>query len=347
MRTVVPRKCSLASTLVVFLCAAMFFVTPQCGHSQLLQGTLNGYVADSNQAAVVGAPLTVQNESTGLNRDAVTNSQGDYSFVTLVPGIYTLTVKAPGFQSYIKKGIVVNANEITRSDIALTIGNVTQTVTVSAQAAVLQTDRSDVVTDLPANSLSNLPLPLSRNYQQLVAVVVPGISTPSSGQSFGANAVRAVALTVNGANTYTNSYRVDGTSSTNFNSPANPMYSPALDDIGNVNVVTNSFDAEQGTAGGVAVNITTKSGANAIHGSLFEFHTDRALQGYQWGASSARPKAEYINNQFGGTFGGPIKKDKLFYFVSFQGTYLESTEFRPTGLHQVRQSAWSGVSTRY
>ena len=322
MRTVVPRKCSLASTLVVFLSAAMFFVTPQCGHSQLLQGTLNGYVADSNQAAVVGAPLTVQNESTGLSRDAVTNSQGDYSFVTLVPGTYTLTVKAPGFQSYIKKGIVVNANEITRSDITLTIGNVTQTVTVSAQAAVLQTDRSDVVTDLPANSLSNLPLPLNRNYQQLVAVVVPGISTPTSGQSFGANAVRAVALTVNGANTYTNSYRVDGTSSTNFNSPANPMYSPALDDIGNVNVVTNSFDAEQGTAGGVAVNITTKSGANAIHGSLFEFHTDRALQGYQWGASSARPKAEYINNQFGGTFGGPIKKDKLFYFVSFQGTYV-------------------------
>ena len=100
------------------------------------------------------------------------------------------------------------------------------------------------------------------------------------------------------------------------------MYMPALDDIDNVNVVTNAYDAEQGVAGGMAVNITTKSGTNSIHGSLFEFHTDRDLQGYQWGANRALGKPEYINNQFGGTVGGPIKKDKLFYYVSYQGTYV-------------------------
>jgi hypothetical protein len=304
------------------LVSAVVFLNPYLGSGQLLQGTLNGFVTDPSQAAVVGATVTVTNEATNFNRSGVTNAQGAFSFVTLEPGNYTLVVKAPGFEGYTKNGILVNANEVTRSDLSLTVGQVSQNVTVSAQASVLQTDRADVRSDLSAKSLTNLPIPLGRNYQQILAVVVPGVSTPQSGQSFGANAVRAVALTVNGVNIATNSYRVDGTSSTNFNSTGNPMYSPALDAIENVNVVTNSYDAEQGLAGGVAVNITTKSGANAIHGSLFEFHTDRVFQAYQWGANGALSKPEYINNQFGGTVGGPIKKNKLFYFLSFQGTYV-------------------------
>jgi Carboxypeptidase regulatory-like domain/TonB dependent receptor len=318
---VVTRRCGL-TTVSALLFIATIFVALQPGLGQLVQGTLNGYVTDPNQAAVVGATITVTNQATTFSRDTVTNSQGGFTFVTLEPGTYTLTVKVPGFASYTKNGIVVNANEITRSDLTLSVGQVSQNVTVSAQASVLQVDRADVRTDLTAKTLSNLPIPLGRNYQQILAVVMPGISTPQSGQSFGANAARAVALTVNGISIGSNSYRVDGTSSTNYNSIGNPMYTPALDAIENVNVVTNSYDAEQGLAGGLAVNITTKSGTNAIHGSLFEFHTDRAFQTYQWNANGALPKPEYINNQFGGTVGGPIKKDKLFYFVSYQGTYL-------------------------
>jgi hypothetical protein len=306
--------------LALFLAVVSLVLLPAFG--QLLQGTLDGYVTDPNQAAIVGATVTVTNQATNFSRESVTNSQGGFTFVTLEPGTYTLVVKATGFESYTKTGIVVNANEVTRSDLTLSVGQVSQNVTVSAQASVLQTDRADVRSDLSAKSLTNLPIPLGRNYQQVLAVVVPGVSTPQSGQSFGANAVRAVALTVNGVNIATNSYRVDGTSSTNFNSTGNPMYSPALDAIDNVNVVTNSYDAEQGLAGGVAVNITTRSGTNSIHGSLFEFHTDRAFQAYQWGANGALPKPEYINNQFGGTVGGPIKKNKLFYFLSYQGTYV-------------------------
>jgi hypothetical protein len=290
--------------------------------SQLLQGTLDGYVTDSNQAAVVGAGIKIQNEATDFTRSGITNSQGEFSLVTLPPGTYTVTVSAAGFEGYIKTGVVINANEITRSDVTLSVGRVNQSVTVSAQATVLQADRADVRSDLTAQALKNLPLPLGRNFQQIMAVVVPGISTPQTGGSFGANAARAVGFTVNGVSSVTNAYRVDGTSSTNYNSPGSPMYSPALDAIENVNVVTNSFDAEQGIAGGVAVNITTKTGTNSLHGSLFEFHSDRDFQAYAWNANGANPKPEYINNQFGGTIGGPIKKDKLFYFVSFQGTYI-------------------------
>jgi Carboxypeptidase regulatory-like domain len=291
------------------------------GFAQLLQGTLNGFVSDSSGAGVANATVTIKNEANGLTRKGITNAQGEYSLVTLQPGVYTITVAASGFQGYVKTGVAVNANEDTRSDIPLTVGAVNETVTVSATAATLQTDRADVRNDLSAQTLKDLPIPLGRNFQQTMAVVVPGISTPQSSGSFGANANRSVSFTVNGVSGTINAYRVDGTSSTNYNTTGVPMYSPTLDAIENVNAVTSSFDAEQGVAGGLAVNITTKSGTNSIHGSLFEFHTDRNLQAYTWGANAALGKPEYINNQFGGTIGGPIHKDKLFYFVSYQGTY--------------------------
>jgi hypothetical protein len=318
---VARRRRSLSTAFAVFFIAAMF-VASQRGLGQLLQGTLNGYVTDTNQAAVVGATISVKNEATNFSRDSVTNSQGEFTLVTLEPGNYTLTVKAPGFALYTKSGIVVNANEATRSDVTLSVGQVSQSVSVSAQAAVLQTDRADVSDELTPQTLSNLPLPLSRNYEDIISVAVPGVSSPQSAHSFGANGSRAVSLMVNGAGINADSYRIDGTSSVNYNSPGMPMYTPALDSIGDVNVVTNSFDAEQGLAGGIGVNVTIKTGTNAIHGSLFEFHSNRDLQAYQWGANPAMPKPGYVNNQFGGTVGGPIKKDKLFYFVSFQGTYV-------------------------
>ena len=277
----------------------------QRGHAQLLQGTMSGNVTDQSQAIVVGAAITAKNESTNISRSTVTNSQGEYTFPSLDPGTYTLRVTASGFETFVKTGIVLNANEITRSDIVMSVGQVSQTVSVSAQAVTFQADRADVVTDLPSKNLSNLPLPLGNDFQQQIAVVVPGVALPQSGQSFGANANRAVAITVSGVGAAANTIRIDGTSVNNFNSNSGMMYGPALQDIENVNVVTNSQDAEQGTAGGVAINITTKSGTNDVHGSLFEFHSDRGLQAYQWGANGALPKGEYIFNQFGGTIGGP------------------------------------------
>ena len=321
MRQVVNRHYPQAISVTVWLIVTFIALVPQLGRAQLLQGTINGYVTDPSQAIVVGATVTAKNESTNISRSTVTNSQGEFTFPTLAPGTYTLTVKRSGFQTFVKAGVALNANEITRSDIVMSVGQVSETVSVSAEALSLQADRSDVVTDLPSQNLANLPLPLGNNFQQQIAVVVPGVSLPASGQSFGANPNRSVSITVNGVDAASNTVRVDGTSVNNFNSNSGVMYGPALHDIANVNVVTNSQDAEQGSAGGAAVNVTTKSGTNDVHGSLFEFHTDRSLQGYQWGANGAQPKGEYIYNQFGGTIGGPIKKDKLFYFASFQGTY--------------------------
>jgi Carboxypeptidase regulatory-like domain len=315
------QRCSVVAVFSVLFAAAIL-VIPQRGLAQLLQGTIDGNITDSSQAVVSSATVSAKNEGTGFVRDSQTNAEGAYVLSSLPPGNYTLTVKAAGFESYVKTGIVVAANETTRSDIALTVGQVSESITVAAQASTLQTDRADVHTDLNTHLLNGLPMALGRNFQQILAVITPGVSPPQSGQSFGANAARLVGYSVNGASSVTNSTRIDGTSSTNFNSPMAPMYSPALEAIDTVNVVTGSYDAEQGIAGGAAVNITTKSGTNSLHGSLFEYDSDRNLQAYSWGVHGGLPKPEYINNQFGGTIGGPIKKDKLFYLLSYQGTYV-------------------------
>jgi hypothetical protein len=304
------------------LLAVLALLYPDQALAQLLQGTIDGNVTDSSQAVVAGASVVAVNQQTNFTRQTQTNVAGGYLLPTLTPGTYTITVKSSGFQSYSRTGVAVTANNVTRVDVMLTVGPVNESVTVSAQAGTLQTDRSDVRTDLGSQPLNNLPVPLGRNYAMLLPVVVPGVSTPSSGNSFGANPSRAVGFSVNGGSTITNNTRIDGTNSSNYNATDKPLYTPALEAIETVNVVTNSFDAEQGMAGGAAINLQMKSGSNRIHGSLFEDHSDQHLKAYAWVADRTQPKPKYVNNQYGGTIGGPIKKDKLFYFVSLEGTAL-------------------------
>jgi hypothetical protein len=307
------------NALAIFFAFAL--LTPQAANAQLLQGTLNGNVTDSTDAAVAGAAVTAQNQAAGITREAVTNSAGQYTLATLPPGTYIVTVKASGFQTYNQTGVIVNGNEVVRADVKLVLGRVDESVTVSAQTANLQTDRADVRTDISTHTLNNLPTPLGRNYQMTLSVVVPGISTPTSGGSFAANPSRAVNLGVNGTSGWGNDTRIDGTSSYNYNGTF-PLYTPALEAIQTVNVVTSSFDAEQGLAGGAVIDLATKTGSNDIHGSAFAYHSDQHLQAYAWAADRTKIKPKYINNQFGGTIGGPILKNKLFYFISYQGTYV-------------------------
>jgi len=306
--------------LSVLTISAFSFAIRPC-IAQLLQGTINGNVTDVSQAAVSAATATARNEGTNFTREASANSNGEYVLASLPPGTYTVTVKSNGFQSYSRTGVVVTGNEVTRMDVALTVGQINETVTVSAQASTLQTDRADVRTDLSSKTLNELPTPLGRNYQMTLAVTVPGISTPTSSGSFAANPSRAVQIGVNGTSGWGNDTRIDGTSSFNYNGTF-PLYTPALSSIETVNVVTNSFDAEQGLAGGAVISIATKTGTNALHGSAFEYHSDQHLQSYAWAADRTKTKPKYINNQFGATIGGPIVKNKLFYFVSYQGTYV-------------------------
>src|SRR5260370_16305797 len=310
----------MRQTFIHALFRTCALLLPHPAPAQLLQGTIDGNVVDPTQAAVAGAKVVATSEQTNFTRDTLTNSSGGYTLPTLPPGAYTIRVIAPGFYSYSQTGVQGASNTVTRVDLTLALGQVSETLTVAAQTGTLQTDRADVRTDMTTQALNSLPVPLGRNYQMLLPVMVPGVATPVSGGSFAANPSRAVQVTFNGVSGWGNNTRIDGTSSTDFNGTY-PMYTPALESIETVNVVTNYFDAEQGMASAAAVNIQTKTGTNTIHASVFEDHADHHLKTYTWAADRTQPQPKYINNQFGGTFGGPIKRNKLFYFVSYEGTF--------------------------
>jgi hypothetical protein len=313
-----PSRDGHVRRICIVLAALM--LSPGRASGQSVYGTITGSVTDSTRAAVVNAHVAATDPTTGFTRDTVTNSTGVYTLPNLVPGTYTVTVTAPGFQTYTRTEVIVTVQTLTRVDAMLAIGGVNETVTVSADAATLQTDRADVHSEVTAQILNNAPVPIGRNYQMLF-VTIPGVSPPQSGHSFGANPTRSVAFTVNGGSVNSNDTRVDGAGTRNFAAPDTNQYVPAMEAIEAVSVATGSFDADQSTGGGF-INVSIKNGTNDLHGSLFENHADRSLGAYPWLGDRTKPKLPFINNQFGGTIGGPIRKNKLFYFVSYDGTRL-------------------------
>ena len=309
---------SLRKGFVVLSCFAALILTVPGAGAQLLQGTIDGNVMDSSQAAIADATVTARDRQTNFSRETKTNSVGGYSLSGLPPGTYTITVSSVGFQSYVETDIAVRPNTIRRVDATLTVGPLSENVTVEASAAALQTDRAEIRSDVTGNTLTNLPVPIGRNYQLLVPTL-PGVSDAQNGNSFAANPTRSVNFSVNGTPTNINNFSIDGTNSRGV-IDSTFTYIPALETVQEVSVVTNSFDAEQGLAGGAAIALQIKSGSNDVHGSLFGYHTDQHMKAYQWAADRSQPKPKYIYNQYGATIGGPIKKDKLFYFLSYEGT---------------------------
>jgi len=297
---------------------------PQRSEAQLLYGSIVGNVKDPNGAAVAGATVTITHRETNQTRETATDDSGVYSFPTIQTGSYEVKVTAQGFKVFAKTGVTVTVNNLTRVDVTLEIGGVAETVLVTAETAQLQTDRAEVRAELTTKVLQDLPVPPGRNYQGLFKVL-PGFSLPSNAHSIPSNPSRAMTFNVNGASHGSNNVRIDGASQYNIWLPHVTAYVPALESIDTVNIVSNSFDVDQGLAGGAAVNVQIKSGTNDLHGSMFEFHNDNSLKARNVFVPT-NPKAVF--NQFGGTIGGPIKKDKLFYFASYEGTTDRQTATR-------------------
>jgi hypothetical protein len=245
------------------------------------------------------------------------DAAGNFEVPNLPGGAYDVKVTAQGFQAFVKSEVAVTINTVTRVDVTLSLGAVTETVTVSASSIALQTDRAEVRQEVTAQDLVNLPVAGSRNYQQMFRAL-PGITPPSNAHSIPTNPSRALVFNVNGATRSSNNTRIDGASANNLQLPHIVSYVPSLEAIETVNIVTNSFDAEQGLAGGAAVNVATKSGTNDIHGSGFEYHTNNRLKARPFFLPANQGKPKLVFNQWGGTIGGPIRKNKLFYFVAYE-----------------------------
>src|SRR5437763_6078491 len=289
--------------------------------AQVLYGSIVGNVVDQNGAVIPGAAVLATNQGTGVAASTTTNGVGEYNFVTLQACTYTIKVAAAGFKTSERRDLRVEANNITRTDVKLEVGSTEQSVTVTGEALEFQPDRAETRANVSSLELQNLPVPLGRNYQQLFRTL-PGVAPPSSSHSIPTNPSRSLEFHVNGTSDDQNNTRIAGVSSTTVQLPHIVSYVPALESIQEVNVVTSSFDAEQGFAGGAAINVQIKSGTNAIHGSAFEYHSNQHLKAWPESVPPGQSqKPNLIYNQFGGTIGGPIKKDKLFYFVSYEGSY--------------------------
>jgi hypothetical protein len=305
-------KGSRSALVLLLLCSAV-----RALDAQVLYGSLTGTVQDASGAIVPGAAVIVANTGTGQSRSTTTNATGVYLFADLLQGQYDLTVTANGFRSYTRKGIEVTVNTVRREDVPLQVGQVTEGITVSAQAQALQTDKTDLHTDLNADAVTNLPLPHYRNFQTLVNLF-PGATPGTLQNSLQTSPERGLSTNVNGVNRNNNATRIDGVLSVYLWLSSHVAYVPPAETVETVNISTNSFDAEQGMAGGVEMNVISKSGTNDLHGSAFAFNNNSAVEAKNFFNSGAKPQTNI--NIYGFTLGGPIKKNKLFFFQGWEGT---------------------------
>lgn len=288
--------------------------------AQVLYGSIVGNVNDKSGAAVPDAQVVILQTGTGFTRQALTGSEGQFQFPTVPSGTYKVTISKAGFSSHASEDVVVSSNAVARVDVALEVGAVSESVRVDASATLLQTDRAEVRSEITTKQLENAPLPPGRNYSQMFKIL-PGFTYPRNGNGPSVDPSRAALYNVNGTSRQSNSVRLEGSGVNQIWLPHLPGYTPALESIETVNVTTNSFDAETGLAGGAAVNVQIKSGTNAVHGSLFEYHNSNATKARPFFLPAGERKPKQIFNQFGGTLGGPIVRNKLFMFGSYEGTF--------------------------
>ena len=309
----------MATMRLTVVCLFVFSMAPGCW-AQVLYGSLVGNVKDASDAAIPNAAVTVKEMETGLSRETRSGEAGQYLFPTLPGGRYEIAVTKSGFSTFRTKDVSVSANATTRVDSVLQVGAVTESVQVEAAPPALQTDRAEVRREIGARQLVNAPLPPGRNYTQMFKVL-PGFTYPKNGNGPSVDPSRAALYNVNGTSRSSNAVRLDGAGVNQIWLPHLPGYTPALESIETVNVTTNSFDAETGLAGGAAINVQVKSGGNDLHGSLFEYHNSNATKAKPFFLPAGERKPKAIFNQMGGTVGGPIVRNKLFFFGSYEGTF--------------------------
>src|SRR5882724_5339646 len=304
-------------------------------NAQVLYGSVTGTVTDQSGAGVPKAHVTATNRATSVVREADTDDNGHYTITDLAPGNYDLKVTASGFKPLTQTNLMVAANTVTTGDVSLQVGAMSEQVTVEASVVNLQTEKSDVHTELSEKAILNMPLNQYRNFQTLINLV-PG-ATPGRFQNAIADTPeRALSTNINGTNRNNNNTRVDGAADVFVWLPHHAVYIPPAETVQEVNISTNNFDPEQGMTGGAAITVITKSGTNQYHGVAFEYFQNQALRARQF-FETGPTKGESKLNDFGGTFGGPIKKDKLFFFGSYNGTYERDN--RSTGLVTVPTAA--------
>jgi hypothetical protein len=301
------------SLKTVCVILALSLLIPTLLLAQGASGRILGRVSDPSGAVLPGARITLLNEATGISRDAKSNDSGDYSFVDVAPGTYTLQFELTGFKKNVQKSVIVDVNQVVTLNSTLQIGASQETVEVTSEAPQIDTTSTQLGAVINDRSVNELPLNTRDTYQFLQ--LQPGVQAQlgSSGSLF-AGSDDPGSVSVNGGRTRANNFSVNG-GDANDQFVNTPTISPVPDAVEEFRVITNTFDAEYGRNSGSVVNVITKSGGNKFHGNLYEYFRNTVLDSRGYPDTS---KPQLNQNQFGGTFGGPIKKDRTFFFLSYE-----------------------------
>src|ERR1700685_735723 len=291
----------------VLYCAQMAFAQSS--------GSITGTVPGKSDAVVSCADVVVSNSATGFHRHTVSNSDGDYLVAALPAGNYNVSVKAGGFQKYQAKQIVLRIGEKIRVDVTLAIGAVTSEVVVEGNAAgAVETQSSELAGTITGEQISQLQLN-GRNFTQLITLI-PGVSNQTGQDEGTVGPAGSVSYAINGGRTEFNNWEVDGGDTLDTGSNANLNIYPKVDALAEVRVLTSTYGAQYGRNGAGTIEAVTKSGTNEFHGEAFELLRTQLLTQNTYFDQPGTPKTFYNKQDFGYTLGGPILKNKIFFFWS-------------------------------
>ena len=308
--------------------AIVCFVLPQAASAQAVSGTILGVVKDSSGAVVPGASITLVNTGTGLTRTVHSDSNGEYTAPQLPTGTYNISAEMSGFKKVQLANVHLGVDQKVKIDLKLDLGQMTEAVEIQAETPLLQTSTSDLSVTVEGKTIESLPLN-GRNFVSLTRTI-PGVTrgVGAGGGNIdggGSLAWRASAsFSANGQRPRDNNYMLDGVDN-NETWLQTVVVFPSVDALDEFKLQTSTYAAEFGRSMGGVVNLQIKSGSNSFHGSAFEFLRNDSLDANNYFNNRAVPrreKPEFSQHQFGGTFGGPIIKDKTFFFADYQGMRL-------------------------
>ena len=339
MRT--PRL--LVSNLTV--CLVVGLLLPVGAFAQTGAASLTGIVSDQSGAAVPGASVVATNQATNVEYTAISNEAGNYTVTSLPVGTYVVKAELAGFKTAATRPIVVEAQQVVRFDFRLELGAIEQMVEVVGQSPILQTETATVGEVISGTTVTALPLN-GRNTGQL-SLLLPGVVTPNPGSFTDIRNFGGGRPFVNGNREQTNNYTFDGV---DMNESIDNLvaYQPSPDALAEISVETNNYAADTGNVAGAVINNITKSGSNVFRGNVFEFYRNSSLDANSWvNKRSNAPKPERRQDIYGGTLGGPLVKDRLFFFVDYQGTRFDApgTETVSVAPEAWRRGDLSGVTS--
>ena len=326
------------------LLPSLLFWFASVAYGQINTAEISGQITDPSRAVIPKASVEAVAGGTGLTYTTPSDESGEFLFAQLPVGEYTLSVSANGFKRAVQSGIVVHAGEKLRQSFLLEVGEEAQVAIVTAEPTLLQTQTAGITDTIEEQQVIDLPLK-GRNFIDLVGLT-PGVTNPPAGTRGSALQQTGNVYGILGQRSGHNLYLVDGVSVTDeaFN---NMVLSPSIDDVQEVNVNETSYDAEFGGKSGGVINVVTKSGSNSFHGSAFEFVRNDIFDARNFFAPANAPKPPFKQNQFGGSVGGPIQKNKTFFYLNYEGERIRQSQTQlftvPTELERTGNFTGSGI----